>query len=466
MNKNIIRIFLIFLVICTVAGCFSGCETAPQIKGETTESNTTTTDSPPASDAVTLNGVPLEEYMVVYARSDTKFESKVADQVRSALQDAFKIRLKVRIETAEISQKAIVVGSLEKAEITNTTESIEDGEWCLTADADRVYLLSKTEYGYQEALKALIAALEAAKESRAIIVSANTKKNYEEKRMTTMTFNIRNWDKSEGHLYRIKQTIKTYTPDTIGFQEMSNRAGYEWVNKLLADPEISNMYAYIGKDRGDATGEECAIFYRKDTFTEVEHGTRWLYCPHGIHCTSTACKGEVIPGRFGGNTFSNSEHYRIMTYARLKRISDGKELVFINTHLETWGELQDGQQIQTKQIDYVLNFAKELIDKGETVVLTGDFNSYIDSPTNVKIPKIGFLCAESESKRLIGEELKGGEMYLSEHKEMFGRLDHIFISSPGCCLESYTYCNQKIEYNGVEDYASDHIPRIATYTLA
>ena len=94
------------------------------------------------------------------------------------------IRLKVRRDGTETSQRAIVVGSLERGAITNATESIGEGEWCLTADTDRVYLLSKTEYGYQEAQKALIAALEAAKESCAIIVSANTntKKNYEEKK--------------------------------------------------------------------------------------------------------------------------------------------------------------------------------------------------------------------------------------------------------------------------------------------
>ena len=52
--------------------------------------------------------------------------------------------------------------------------------------------------------------------------------------------------------------------------------------------------------------------------------------PGGIGQRKRLIQLRKILGRFGGNTFSNSEHYRIMTYARLKRISDGKEIVYIN----------------------------------------------------------------------------------------------------------------------------------------
>ncbi len=280
-----------------------------------------------------------------------------------------------------------------------------------------------------------------------------------------MTFNIRNWDRSEGHLYRIKEAIKEYTPDMIGFQEISNRARYEWVDRLLADPEIEDMYGYVGEDRMDSTGEQCAIFYRKDVFKLLEGGTRWLYCTHGIGCTSTDCKGETTPGRFEGTNYSSSEHFRIMTYARLQGISDGKVLTFINTHLETWDGMLEGEHRQTKQVDYILNFAKELTDKGEPVVLTGDFNSYLDSPACQKTMRAGFRCAEREAQSFVGEEIKSGERFLSENLPMCARIDHIFINAPQCSIETYTYCNHKIKYEGVEDYPSDHIPRIATYTL-
>ncbi len=462
MKKSFIRIFLILFVLGTVMNCMTGCQTDGNTENGSTESNTSTApDSPNQPYIVTLNGVPLQDYAIVYVVSDDKLEFNVAEDIRVLLQDTFKIRLKVKGESNSTPQRAIVVGSLKQAAITDTTLSIGENEWCLTADSDRVYLLSKSQYGYEQALEALTKQIVAAKESLAITVPSNTKQNFEDKKMTTMTFNIRNWDKSEGHLYRIKQMILQYKPDVIGFQEMSNRSGYEWVNKLLADSAIADLYAHIGEDRKDSTGEQCAIFYRKDTFTLVKGETRWLYCTHGINCTSTDCKGETNPGRFEGISYSASEHFRIMTYARLKRISDGKEITFINTHLELGSETYLGVNKQTKQIDYVLNLAKELTDKGETVVITGDFNATLNSAACKKILQAGFQCAEKESENFVGQELADGEKYLSENKYMATKIDHIFVSSPSCYFETYTYCDQKIEYAGVEDYASDHIPRIA-----
>lgn len=278
-------------------------------------------------------------------------------------------------------------------------------------------------------------------------------------KMTTMTFNIRNWDLSGDHLYRIKKTINQYTPDVIGFQEMSNLQGYQWVDRLFKDEKIAATYEYVGEDRKDGTGEQCAIFFRKDKFTLSKTETRWLYCKHGIKCTSSECIGETTPGNFAG------DYFRIMTYARLKRISDGKEITFINTHLDGSAK-HEGVVKQTKQVDYILNFARSLTDSGETVVLVGDFNATLESEACKKVLDAGFKCAEKESENFVGEELADGEKYLSQDSPMYGRIDHIFIkSSTDCIFDTYTYCNKKITYKGEADYPSDHIPRIATFIV-
>ena len=99
------------------------------------------------------------------------------------------------------------------------------------------------------------------------------------------------------------------------------------------------------------------------------------------------------------------------------------------------------------------------------MILVGDFNAPLESAACNKIFAAGFKCAERESKSFIGAELPEGAWYSSENKGMARLIDHIFISSPNCVFERYTYCDQKIAYEGVEDYPSDHIPRIATCTI-
>lgn len=293
--------------------------------------------------------------------------------------------------------------------------------------------------------------------------------------VTTMTFNIHNWDTDAAHLKRIKQSVKSTYPDVIGFQEMSNQAGYKWVDQLLADTDIAATYAYFGQSCGDSTGEQCAIFYNKNKFelVEDESGTRWLYCAHGVTCTKSDCMGSTVAGNFES---TETTYYRVMTYVTLRYKSDpAKELVFINTHLDLYtfaASAYGNSAVQNKQIDYILNFAKTLTDAGTPVILMGDFNArdqafgtlFVTPGSTVfsEIEDAGFVRAEDASAKIEGGEVTG---YNGEGKKMSPGIDHIFIHAQSLYLLKYTFCDDKIEVNGVADYPSDHIPRIAEYAF-
>ena len=298
--------------------------------------------------------------------------------------------------------------------------------------------------------------------------------------LTTMTFNIHNWNKSDAHLQRIKLAIKNSYPDVIGFQEMSNFTGFAWVDRLLADTELDSTYAYLGVSRDDSTREQAPIFYNKNKFDLVEWGTRWLYCEHGVNCDSTDCKGKTTSGSFereGIFDVDDGVYYRVMTYAKLRCKDDpNKVVVFLNTHLETAGynPLSTGyvsRQVQSKQIDYILNFAKDFTDAGIPVVLTGDFNAGVGTEVLNDIADADFVRAETESLKNEGSEenlSSSGYVYTDERnkaKHPFTGIDHIFIHAQRCYFLKYTFCEEVYEVNGVSEYASDHIPRIAEYAL-
>ena len=298
--------------------------------------------------------------------------------------------------------------------------------------------------------------------------------------LTTMTFNIHNWNTSDAHLERIKLAIKASYPDVIGFQEMSNFKGFEWVDRLLADTELDGTYAYLGVSRDDSTREQAPIFYNTKKFELVEWGTRWLYCEHDVDCTSTDCKGETTSGSFertGIFDVDDGVYYRVMTYAKLKCKDDpNKIVVFLNTHLETasYNPLSKGyasRQVQSKQIDYILNFAKDFTDAGIPVILTGDLNAGVGTDVLNDIDAANFMRAETESLKTEGSEANlssSGYVYTDERnktKNPYTGIDHIFIHAQNCYFLKYTFCEQVYEVNGVSEYPSDHIPRIAEYAL-
>lgn len=299
--------------------------------------------------------------------------------------------------------------------------------------------------------------------------------------ITTMTFNIHNWNRSEAKLERLKLAIKQTYPDVIGFQEMSNFKGFAWVDRLLADTELDGTYAYLGVSRDDSTREQAPIFYNKNKFDLVDWGTRWLYCEHGVNCTCADCKGETTPGSFervGIFDVDDGVYYRVLTYAKLRcKEVPNCVAVFFNTHLEigSYNPCNKGYtagQVQNKQIGYILNLAKEFTDAGYPVIMTGDFNAEVGSEALNQIANAGFVRAAAKALKTEGSEGYEHFKSLGHYTDERGRqkipcsgIDHIFIHAPSCQILKYTYCEQLYTVNGVTEFASDHVPRIAEYTL-
>ncbi len=269
--------------------------------------------------------------------------------------------------------------------------------------------------------------------------------------INVMTFNIYNWNKTDEHLRRICNALIKNQPDTVGFQE----ATPEWVEKILANPSLEGVYGYVGEHRGDFTFEMTPIFYRKDKFKVLEAGTRW-YSDTPDEPSNFGAEGEL--------------YNRIYTYALLERISDGKQFVHVNTHLDLWiyfGEnkeqiplvFEDGELVQNTEADRLSAFCEELSMYADTVVLTGDFNAKTDSYVYKRIERSGFIRAQGIAKECIGS---------SEGLPVCQVLDHIYIktSKPHC--ERYFIDDTRYDEElkaPVGHYPSDHLPRMATIKI-
>ena len=74
---------------------------------------------------------------------------------------------------------------------------------------------------------------------------------------------------------RISDTIKSYEPDLIGFQEVSTV-----MKKWLSDDLAPLGYTVVGCGRGkDYRGEATCIAFKRDLFELIALETRWLSWP-------------------------------------------------------------------------------------------------------------------------------------------------------------------------------------------
>lgn len=444
MKKRFFGIISALLAVLTLLLAFTSCNDGRE--GETIAEATESVSAEPSG--YTLNGAALESYVIHYAWRNTYGEKDGALKIAEAIKTVTGVELTVFDDTDGVGECAIVVGDSEHG--TSAEKNyVGELEYSVKADGTLICLLSVTEYGFILATEELCKSIDGSKDMK---VESTETLSYADSIINSMTFNILNWDTSLDHLAAIQSVIKKFTPDTIGFQEITA----DWITKIMQDSTISGLYGHVGRDREDGTGEQSAIFYRKDKFELVERGTRWMY--------GDTPTGSNTPGRLKSALYN-----RVYTYAVLKCLSSGKNVVAINTHLDlTGGDMTLRNTCQTAQVGYALAMVAELEAKYEisATVFTGDFNATIEKPACTSILEAGFVQAQTNSKILVGAEAPEGSNYKQDTLYPEGRgicrgIDHVFVKGDHVWLEEYEICNQK--YRG--EYPSDHIPRIARYLL-
>lgn len=198
--------------------------------------------------------------------------------------------------------------------------------------------------------KWLLGALAANASASAIAAQCDT--------MRVMTFNIRLGTARDGEndwTHRRDQLIgqvELMRPDLLGLQEV--------VLEQKRDLELAMpSYEFLGvaRDDGREAGEFSNIAVRRDRFKVMSSGTFWLSMT------------PEVPSKGW-----DAAYPRIATWARLQRLDDGRKFFVVNTHLDNKGpvaRLQGAKMIGT----YLAVHRKP----GDSVIMTGDFNSAPDS---------------------------------------------------------------------------------------
>ena len=257
--------------------------------------------------------------------------------------------------------------------------------------------------------------------------------------LSVMTFNMRYDNPEDGQnnwrfrRERIAGVIKAQEVDVLGTQELLSNQ-FNDLSGLLT----GNQGVGVGRLDGAESGEYCAVFFRKDRFTLLDSGTFWL------------SETPEVVGSLGWDGACE----RIATWVVL-RDRDGRELFFIDTHLDHVGQVarDEGVSLLMKRI--------ETLSGGRPVILTGDFNSEPGSSVVAHVQKDGVL----RDAKAIAAQRSGTDWSFSD----FGQipeaerplLDYIFVSGD---IEAVRYEVLPDTFDG--GYVSDHAPVMAVVKIA
>lgn len=259
-----------------------------------------------------------------------------------------------------------------------------------------------------------------------------------EQPLEVMTFNIRldapsdsanNWKYRKDNVCRM---IAYYQPDLLGMQEVCHNQMEDLKQGL---PQYTALG--VGRDDGKEAGEYCPIFFNTGRFTLVEYGN-----------FSLSEQPETI-----GIKGWDASYNRITTWAILQEKSNGKKLVFFNTHLDN-----DGAIARKEGVQLILNKIGE-IAPGMPAVITGDFNCTPDEAPLQTLEKGGMENTAKTATVTYGPSWSFHDFGRLPAEERV-LLDYVFATG-GTKATRYRVIQDAPE-NG---FLSDHCPVLVDLTL-
>jgi endonuclease/exonuclease/phosphatase family metal-dependent hydrolase len=251
------------------------------------------------------------------------------------------------------------------------------------------------------------------------------------------------------------QTIKRYTPDLIGFQQLDDGNLQTYQQHLLG-------YEYVlGPETDEPDLHDYNAIYWKPTSLELlESG--------GFYLSRT-------PQSWSRDW--DSVCVRAATWARLRTLDERKEVLHINTHLDHIGE-----KARVEGTKLILQHLSERRGNELAVILTGDFNCnpwapgyriYVETTFTDMCYHLVRTSGFVDTFLAVGGEdseasytFHGfeGERYWAARHHMAGRIDWILTLNGKCALQTTSTMIVRDHESPV--YPSDHYPVVSDLVLS
>lgn len=221
--------------------------------------------------------------------------------------------------------------------------------------------------------------------------------------------------------------IKREKPDMIGMQEVLPDQ-LEYINKKAK----GYGHVGVGRDDGKNKGENMVVYYSKKRFRLLDSATRWL----------SETPDEVSLGWDGACR-------RTVTYVLLQEKKTGKQIAFLNTHLDHVGPVA-----RRESVLLLCRFIDELVPAGVPVILGGDMNSTIQDEIFRSLEQKAHMQVARDIAPVTDNE--GTFNGWGRHADV---IDHFFIRG----VKPVEFHCLKGDYGA--PFISDHYPISLTFSL-
>lgn len=378
-------------------------------------------------DAITLCGVDLREYSIVYAKNALYGERNEAYVLRDCITDLFGYQLEIRDDSTPAGEREIVIGETARplpADYQAELEQADPNEGVVWFADGRLYLGGGEIYAIRNAVRSFVeqslgAGPDADKTLE--IPSVNRRVPKAESTYSAMSFNLL-YSVEEGseRIDNVVELILRELPDTIGVQECSE----VWYAALTE--RLSDYYGVVG-EINDPNWQRWrnAVFYRKDRFRLVETKTQWL--------SATPSTVSKLP---------DTPQYRVLTTAVLEDLQTGERITHCNTHMSF------EEAVRRSQFSILLRLVEQF--EG-AVILTGDFNVNSATPYYAMVQDSGYRTAYDLTRH-------------QDPADTFGEasvIDFCFVREN----EVNVLTHEVLDEDNRNQELSDHTPVMITYTL-
>lgn len=405
---------LCIIVVLTTFFMLASCQKTHDIIGETatdtesdTEDTVATEETEPSISFLTVNGIDISEYKIVYSSA---CESKAKDQAKRLaehIESVFGNKIDIVVDPELKIEKSIIISDTLPKESDSLT--IDTFTAIIQNVDSSIWISAINSYTIEAAIDRIIA--DTTPNTAGITIDLNysganrviVEADDLGEALKVMSYNVKNGYVTAERKENTVKDVTNFMPDTLGVQEFNLR----WFN-IFKDKGVFDEYEFVGeqrygdRDREANDNEYSAILYRKGKFNLIDSGTYWL--------SETPEQPDT--------KLEASKYVRIMTYAVLERISDGVLFVHVNTHLNSTPELN------LRQMEILVSVVNEKIyaKYGELpTFFTGDFNA---SPISESADGYKYLISTGTENSRDVAEVTSDENTIKNG----GMIDHCIIT--------------------------------------
>ena len=233
---------------------------------------------------------------------------------------------------------------------------------------------------------------------------------------------------------KMVKTVLELDTDVLGTQEDNEANGEAFVKKL------GTYSVYKGANE---IGNGNYVYWKTDKFDVLEKGFYYL--------------SDTPDQR---SKFSDSKHYRTMTYVVFEIKETGARFLFIDTHLQN-NNASSGSTDQTryKQLCVLSELVKKINKEGLPVIIMGDLNTTSEAESIKAFKRENPVFSEAQDVAVTTGDV--GHTFAYNFMDREYTIDHIFVSTDRIRTKYFTVVDNKMDGK----YPSDHLPLFAQIDL-